>query len=130
MKILDLFCGGGGAGMGYHHAWPGAEIVGVDIHDMSRYYPFTFVQGDALEFPLDGYDFIHASPPCQRWTAMRHAPGTLPHPDLITGARERLEENYRRSGTKFCIENVIGAPLRPGLDGGLIVLCGSMFRLC
>lgn len=28
MKVLDLFCGAGGAGMGYHRA--GFEVVGAD----------------------------------------------------------------------------------------------------
>jgi len=60
--ILDLFCGAGGAAMGLHRAWPEAEIVGVDLTPQPR-YPFEFVQADALEFPLDGYDFIWASPP-------------------------------------------------------------------
>ena len=34
MKVLDLFCGAGGASMGYHQAWPDAEIVGV--HEVHR----------------------------------------------------------------------------------------------
>lgn len=29
MRILDLYCGAGGAAMGYHRA--GFEVVGVDI---------------------------------------------------------------------------------------------------
>ena len=31
MKILDLYCKAGGAGMGLHQAFPDAEIVGVDM---------------------------------------------------------------------------------------------------
>ena len=65
-RLLDLFCGAGGAGMGYHRAGFD-EIVGVDINPQPR-YPFEFIQGDALEYVAEhGHEFdaIHASPPCQ-----------------------------------------------------------------
>jgi DNA (cytosine-5)-methyltransferase 1 len=66
-RLLDLFCGVGGAGTGYHQA--GYEVVGVDLHLQPR-YPFSFIQADALDVLADrrflaGFTLIHASPPCQ-----------------------------------------------------------------
>jgi DNA (cytosine-5)-methyltransferase 1 len=120
-RLLDLFCGAGGAAMGYHRA--GFDVVGVDINPQPR-YPFEFHQADALTFELDGYDAIHASPPCQAWSAG----GTiwtnrLPagrHPDLIEPIRVRLLE----AGVPYVIENVERAPLR-----NAVTLCGSSFGL-
>lgn len=107
MKILDLFCGAGGAAMGYHWAFPGAHIIGVDIRPQPR-YPFDFVQGDATTYPLDGYDLVHASPPCQAYTVANNIHGRGDHPDLLVATRERLQAN----GTLWVIENVPGAPMR------------------
>ena len=119
MRILDLFCGAGGASMGYHQAFPDADIVGVDIAPQPD-YPFTFIQGDALNPPvdLDAFDFIHASPPCQAHSVNTPTWAKDNHVDLIPATRELL-----RSYT-FVIENVPLAPLRPDL-----MLCGSMFGL-
>lgn len=118
MRILDLFCGAGGAAMGLHQAFPDAEIIGVDIHPQKR-YPFSFVQADAMTYPLEGFDFIWASPPCQKYSAAtRHLANTSPR--LVEPLRERLIE----SGAPFCIENTPGAPLR-----NPITLCGLSFGL-
>lgn len=122
MRLLDLFLGGGGAAMGYARA--GFEIVGVDINPQGN-YPFEFHQADALTYPLDGFDVIHASPPCQAYTRKSSTWGRsrthwLDHPDLLRPIRERLV----RSGVPYVIENVVGAPI----DAQLL-LCGSMFGL-
>lgn len=116
-KLLDLFCGAGGAAMGYHRA--GFDVVGVDINPQKN-YPFEFHQADAMTFPLDGYDVIHASPPCQRYSvaSKRWNGRANNHPDLIDAVRDRL------AGYEYVIENVVGAPVRPDL-----MLCGSMFHL-
>lgn len=117
-KLLDLFCGAGGAAMGYHRA--GFEVVGVDIKPQPH-YPFEFHQADAMTFPLDGFDAIHASPPCQRYTVAQNATrNSDAHPDLVQPVRERLSEH----GKPYVIENVVGAPMKDAL-----VLCGSMFGL-
>jgi DNA (cytosine-5)-methyltransferase 1 len=118
-RLLDLFCGAGGAAMGYQQA--GFDVVGVDIVDQPR-YPFEFHQADALTYPLDGFDAVHASPPCQAFTAYRrkgHGVGDG-YPDLIAPMRSRLQT----SGLPYVIENVPGAPLENPVQ-----LCGSSFGL-
>lgn len=124
-RLLDLFCGGGGAAMGYHRA--GFEVVGVDINPQGN-YPFEFIQADCLSLDpefLAGFDAIHASPPCQSYTRKaanwgRERKHWIEHPDLVAGTRVMLEA----TGKPFVIENVVGAPIRPDL-----VLCGTMFGL-
>lgn len=119
VKLLDLFCGAGGAAMGYSRA--GFDVVGVDIN-AQPHYPFEFHQADAMTFPLDGYDAIHASPPCQAYSvASRCVPGLADTcPDLIAPMRERLATVT----VPWVIENVVGAPLINPL-----MLCGNMFGL-
>jgi DNA (cytosine-5)-methyltransferase 1 len=125
-RLLDLFCGGGGAAMGYARA--GFEVVGVDINRQSN-YPFEFRREDALRYldviGADEFDVIHASPPCQLYTRKAATWGRarthqLEHPDLIGPTRERL----RATGLPYVIENVPGAPIDAQLE-----LCGTHFGL-
>jgi DNA (cytosine-5)-methyltransferase 1 len=132
-RLLDLFCGAGGAAMGYSRA--GFEVVGVDIAPQPH-YPFEFYQGDALAaldpdddfyFDVDQFDAIHASPPCQAYTEANnrwrgqdgHADS---HPYLIEPVRTLL----RSSGLPYVIENVQGAKSAMEVS---IVLHGGMFGL-
>ena len=120
MRLLDLFCGAGGAAMGYHRA--GFEdITGIDNRPMPR-YPFNFIQADALGYLAEHgqeYDVIHASPPCQHYSVTKYLHNNQ-YPDLIEPLRKMLKE----TGKTYVIENVIGAPL---LDP--ITLCGISFGL-
>lgn len=134
MRILDLYCGAGGASRGYVDA--GWEVVGVDIAEQPR-YPFRFIRSDALtalktliaekqltdrnggKWKLEDFDAIHASPPCQAHskaqTIMKRE-----HPELIVPTRELLQ----KVELPYVIENVVGAPLRSPM-----LLCGTMFSL-
>ena len=104
-RALDLFCGAGGASMGLHRA--GFEVVGIDI-SIQKHYPFKFIQGNALTADLSGYDFVWASPPCQRWTVSQNASKNRDaHPDLIAPVRAKLQA----WGGPWIMENVVGAPL-------------------
>lgn len=112
--VLDLFCGGGGAGMGYKRA--GFEVIGVDSNeDCGKYFAKvgTFYH-DTWKAGLEKYgeqaDFIHASPPCQGYsllTSWSRADRVDSHPRLIEPVRAALEQ----SGKPWIIENVPGAPL-------------------
>ena len=128
-RILDLFCGAGGAAVGYHGA--GFDVVGVDI-DPQPNYPFEFYQADALQvleqehaWIVEGFDAVHASPPCQgyvQWNnlnAERYG-SRVEHPLLIEPVRRALQA----TDLPWVIENVPGAPLHNSVQ-----LCGSMFGL-
>lgn len=120
MRLLDLYCGAGGAAMGYHRA--GFDVVGVDIAPQPR-YPFTFVQADALDY-LTAYghqfDAIHASPPCQDHSALCSVRGAHGTGWMLEATRDALI----RLDVPWVIENVPGAPMP-----GAVVLCGTEFGL-
>jgi DNA (cytosine-5)-methyltransferase 1 len=121
-RLLDLFCGEGGAGHGYVLA--GFDVFGVDITPKPR-YPYPFHLGDALEV-LDnpefmaGFDVIHASPPCKSENPLRHLHDTE-HPDLLTPTLAKL----RAQDKPWVVENVPGTDKLPGA----LTLCGGSFGL-
>jgi len=125
-RLLDLFCGAGGAAVGYDRA--GVEVVGVDINPQPN-YPYEFHQADALEFmgellhweyPVASFDAIHASPPCQGYS--QRTPDQNKHPRMIGEVRDLL----KMSDLPYVIENVRNARsdmVEP------VMLCGSSFGL-
>lgn len=126
LKLLDLFCGVGGASVGY--AQSGFEVHGVDLKHGKR-YPFIYLRADVLDVLQDEefinqFDVIHASPPCQTHSITQHlrnAQGkSTSKVDLIPQTRAALIA----SGKPYIIENVPGSPL---IDP--IQLCGSSFGL-
>ncbi len=137
LKLLDLFCGAGGAAVGYHRA--GFDVIGVDIKPQPN-YPFPIFVGDAIlllnhlangdclisetgdEYSIHDFAAIHASPPCQRYSCCTPTKHRDKHPDLIGPTRDAIS----RLELPFAIENVAGA--RKHLINP-ILLCGSMFGL-
>jgi DNA (cytosine-5)-methyltransferase 1 len=121
--ILDLFCGAGGAGVGYSRA--GFHVIGVDIEPQPR-YPFTFLRGDALTLlPWLVRQYrpvaIHASPPCQAYSVTHRCPADpCKHPRLVPAVRALLGA----SGRPWVMENVIGAPMESP-----VLYCGGAFGL-
>jgi DNA (cytosine-5)-methyltransferase 1 len=121
--LLDLFCGAGGASVGYHRA--GFDVVGIDNRPQPH-YPYPFHRGDALDPSawLEATmgrmpDAIHASPPCQRYSDLAKRNGNAADwPDLVGPVRSLLQA----AGVPWVIENVSGSPL---VDP--VVLCGTMF---
>jgi DNA (cytosine-5)-methyltransferase 1 len=117
IRALDLFCGAGGATRGLQLA--GLHVTGVDNRPQPRYCGDRFIQADALEFDVRGFDLIWASPPCQKYSGSTRG-HKKEYPDLVGAVRAKLEA----SGVPWVIENVPGAPLRSDA-----VLCGSHFGL-
>jgi len=121
-RILDLYAGAGGAGMGYSRA--GFDVVGVDLAPMPN-YPFEFHQADALEYlAAHGreFDAIHVSPPCQAYSTASQSQRNAgkEYPDLLALTRGVLVEIEK----PWVIENVPGAPMRADFR-----LCGCQFGL-
>ena len=139
-KILDLFCGAGGAGKGYQDA--GFEIYGVDIEPQPD-YPGAFHQGDAISVlstligggsvafthkdgrvehvTMSDFDAIHASPPCQASSALSKGTNKgREYLNLIPATRALLALHNKPT----VIENVQGSDLRRDLT-----LCGEMCGL-
>lgn len=118
-KLLDTYCGTGGAGEGYRRQ--GFDVTGVDLKPQ-RYAPGMFVQADAIAFlregGADGYDAIHASPPCQHYVTLSRGD----HPDLIGPTRDALEA----TGKPWILENVERA--RAWLRDPVLI-CGAALGL-
>ena len=127
-RLLDLFCGAGGAAMGYSRA--GFEVVGVDI-EPQPHYPFEFIQCDALNFLLDiwedeegrgaQFDAVHASPPCHDHTTLS------PKRDGTANLLCETIELLKQIGLPWVCENVVGKSVK--MDGWYFTLCGSQFGM-
>ena len=131
---LDLFCGGGGVGVGLSQAGY-KTVVGVDWKPRPNYAQkkgMVFVQGDIRGLTSDqlkGYDLLWASPSCQLFSGLVRA-----------AQREAFQARWQKegrhinhipftrrlflgSGLPYIIENVAGAKKHLRSP---IMLCGSM----
>jgi DNA (cytosine-5)-methyltransferase 1 len=127
LKVLDLFAGEGGASAGYMSA--GLRLLAaVDLNERAlRRHPGY---GEGLTWAGDWQeglekfgaeaDFIHASPPCQRYAVGTKQACRDNWPDLVKPVREAL----LATGKPFVIENVEQAPLE-----NPVYLTGCMFGL-
>lgn len=121
-RILDLFCGGGGAAKGYQRA--GFEVIGVDHVAQPAYCGDTFVQSDALGYlesltflELAQYAAIHAAPLWFRFAPLQLA-ARASHSDDITPVWTALEA----TGLPYVLES---GTLGPFPRGELHLLCGA-----
>ena len=111
-KALDLFCGGGGGALGL--IWAGFEVYGVDLKP-GKNYPGIAVIADVFNLPFDihNFDYILASPPCQRYSIGTKSQGPdkwKEHPDLVPPTRELIKDH-----PFWCMENVPGSPMSPNV---------------
>lgn len=106
--------------MGLHQA--GFDVTGVDIK-YRKNYPFDILVTDCLALGRDFlslFDFVWASPCCQRFSVATPADRKAGHPDQIEDIRQMLAG----LNALTAIENVPGAPLRPD-----VVMTGCQFGL-
>jgi DNA (cytosine-5)-methyltransferase 1 len=126
VRALDLFCCAGGATKGLQRA--GHHVTGVDIDSQPRYCGDVFYQDDAMAWlrgeraPLDTFDLIWLSPPCQRYSNLTPTAHKPSHPDLLPDALALA----RAQTTPYICENVEGTQV---FMRSPVMLCGSMFGL-
>ncbi len=145
-RLLDLYCGAGGASAGYVRA--GWDVVGVDADPRAlASYPFPCVLANVWDvllgcdlvadfllpptrdvdldddgrLTLDEFDAIHASPPCQEYSITRND-HEREYPRDVEPLVDWLTTNWY--ARPWVIENVVGAPMP-----GALLLCGSEFGL-
>ena len=133
LKIIDLFCGGGGASMGIHQALEEAnvkhKIIGIDVREMPD-YPFEFIQSDVFKVNLTDFDDIAdeliywASPPCQMFSSLNNMNRVMGRTSDWVNLIPQTREMLLKTKKPFVIENVNQAPIRRDL-----MLCGNMFGL-
>lgn len=124
IPLLDLFCGAGGAAMGYHRSGIFDPIIGIDI-EPQPHYPFLAIEEDVFSFleneeNIQKFGFIHASPPCQgySWAGAKHRdPNNVFYIERIRNILQLYEIPY-------VIENVRTTELQ-----NPIILTGLMFGL-
>ena len=125
MKLLDLFCGAGGASMGY--AMAGFDVTGIDVKHGKR-YPYTYIRGDVRDYLnpdfLIQFDVIAASPPCQTFSATKHLRNAQGKSTSKVNMIPEVRDALIASGKPYIIENVPNAPL---IDP--VLVCGSAFGL-
>jgi hypothetical protein len=130
--VIDLFCGEGGATVGYMEA--GYTCVGVEnISDRAKRYEKTgskVYDGDFIEgfeywrdkLGDENIAFVHASPPCQTFSTATPDYARVRYTDYMSITRQLLE----KSGIPFVIENVPRAFKMCGWEP-TIILNGRMF---
>lgn len=126
MKALDLCCCAGGATRGLQQA--GYHVTGVDIRPQPHYIGDAFVCDDAMAWlrgerePLDSFDLIWASPPCQLYSQLTPEDRRSAHANLLPEVLTIL----RAQPVPYIVENVQGARR---YFRNAVVLCGTMFGL-
>lgn len=118
MRAIDLFCGGGGAGLAMKRL--GLEPVGVDQDkealSVYRQAVGNAVRGDVTQIEPESLGvapwLIWASPPCQPWSEGRRNQGLLWGFDLEEGALLLEPARWAEAlkPTWVVVENVDGLP--------------------
>ena len=109
IRVLDIFCGAGGLGLGFEKA--GFRVTGVDISEpagesFELNSKCEFIKADLSKELIDGdYDIIIGGPPCKPWSAVNVTRRGKNHSDytLLSKYFDHIKYN---SPNFFLFENV------------------------
>jgi DNA (cytosine-5)-methyltransferase 1 len=109
IRVLDIFCGAGGLGLGFEKA--GFRVTGVDISERAGETfelnsQCDFIKADLSKELIDGdYDIIIGGPPCKPWSAVNVTRRGKKHADYMLLSKYFNHIEYH-SPDFFLFENV------------------------
>ena len=96
-----------------------AELLTYDNNDFDITYQDKFIErdigGDMLQVPLENYDILIATPPCNYWSRANYRRETSKYALETKHLLPDIIKKFKGTGKPFIVENVINKRLMSGI---------------